>query len=311
MNLKTTSVFPLALLFGVAPALAAPRPCQGKGVELQILGSGGPEIPDGRASSAYLLWIDGKGRVLVDFGGGAKVRLGESGAHFDDLEAVLFSHLHEDHCGDFPALVKSGYFEDRQAPLPVFGPAGNDDFPSVTEFIEALFGEKGGAFRYLSSYVADPAKKQEHFVFVPKVVAPVGENVLAVPATNRFRLSAAHVVHGHVPALAWRIDLGPRAVVFSGDTTGYGEGLSALIKGADLFVAHNAVPEGADRSLKGLHMVPSRIGELASSARVKHVVLSHRMLRTLGQEKATKDAIRTFFDGQLDFADDLDCFSVP
>ena len=69
----------------------------------------------GRASTSYLVWEDGKARVLLDAGGGSALRFGESGARVADIDAVLFSHLHSDHSADFPVLVKSSQFEVAQA----------------------------------------------------------------------------------------------------------------------------------------------------------------------------------------------------
>ncbi|MDH3622059.1 MAG: MBL fold metallo-hydrolase, partial [Gammaproteobacteria bacterium] len=66
-------------------------------VALQVLGSGGPIADDGRASSAYLVWVDGRARVLIDAGGGSFLRFGEAGARFEDLDFVGLSHLHTDH----------------------------------------------------------------------------------------------------------------------------------------------------------------------------------------------------------------------
>jgi hypothetical protein len=43
---------------------------------------------------------------------------------------------------------------------------------------------------------------------------------------------------------------------------------------------------------------------------VKHLVLSHRMLRTLGKETQTQSEIRKRYSGPLDFASDLDCFPL-
>jgi hypothetical protein len=40
------------------------------------------------------------------------------------------------------------------------------------------------------------------------------------------------------------------------------------------------------------------------------LVLSHRMLRTLGKEAATTAEIRKRYAGPLDFANDLDCYPV-
>src|SRR5580658_1660035 len=60
--------------------------CTGTGVELQVLGSGGPELQDKRASSSYVVWRDGKARVLIDAGGGAalwRIRRADGGSRGD------------------------------------------------------------------------------------------------------------------------------------------------------------------------------------------------------------------------------------
>src|SRR6201998_1051420 len=127
--------------------LSPPAPaqsCGAHGVALQVLGSGGPGLQYKRPSSSYLVWQSGRARVLVDAGGGSALRFGESGAQMSQLDVVLFTHFHIDHSGDFAALVKSSWFEDRKRPLPVYGPAGNDFMPSTTEFVAGFFGEKHG-----------------------------------------------------------------------------------------------------------------------------------------------------------------------
>jgi ribonuclease BN (tRNA processing enzyme) len=58
-------------------------------------------------------------------------------------------------------------------------------------------------------------------------------------------------------------------------------------------------------------MPPSVIGQIAAGAQVKRLVLSHRMLRTLGKEDQTRIEIRKSYSGPLQFADDLDCFPAP
>jgi len=52
------------------------------------------------------------------------------------------------------------------------------------------------------------------------------------------------------------------------------------------------------------------IGQIAQQANVKQLVLSHRMLRTLGKEAQTLSEIRKSFSGPVTFANDLDCFPV-
>src|SRR5215472_5663667 len=100
-------------------AAAAGTTCSGRGVEVQVLGSGGPEVEDKRASSSYLVWQDHRARILIDSGGGSALRFGQAGAHVAQLDAILFTHLHVDHSADFPALIKSSYFAERTPPLPV------------------------------------------------------------------------------------------------------------------------------------------------------------------------------------------------
>ena len=99
-------------------------------------------------------------------------------------------------------------------------------------------------------------------------------------------------------------------MVFSGDSNGANDNLQNLASQADLLVAHNAVPEGASGVARRLHMTPSVIGSIANQAKVKQLVLSHRMLRTLGREEETRQAVSKNFSGSIRFANDLDCFSL-
>jgi len=288
-----------------APASSQARACTGHGVEPQVLGSGGPEMEDRRASTSYLVWQDGRARVLIDSGGGSALRFGQSGASVSQLDVILFSHLHIDHTADFPALMKSAYFEDRRKPLPVYGPAGNDAFPATTEFVADLFDPGRGAYRYLGDFLNGG---ESGFKLEAHDVAPAEHEVLSLPSRDGVDLAATRVIHGGVPALAWRVSVGGKSLVFSGDSNGENGNLEVLARNADLFVAHNAVPEGASGVPLELHMPPSVIGRIAKAANVKALVLSHRMLRTLGQEAETRRVIARAWSGPMAFADDLDCF---
>jgi len=288
------------------PSSTAAQTCGAKGVAAQVLGSGGPELQDKRAMSSYLIWQDGQARVLVDAGGGSALRFGESGAQMSMLDVILFTHFHVDHSGDFAALIKSSWFEDRKRPLPIYGPPGNDFMPATTEFVSDLFGDKG-AYRYLSELLV-PGEGGSYLMQSHTVVAE--STPVAVFHNDNFAVTAVRVIHGPVPALAWRIEIAGKSIVFSGDTNGDGPGLPRLAANADLFIAHNAVPEGAEGVERRLHMPPSVIGQIAADAHVKHLVLSHRMLRTLGKEEQTQAEIRKRYAGPLDFANDLDCFPV-
>jgi ribonuclease BN (tRNA processing enzyme) len=307
----------IVLLSGVwMPAVAATT-CGTAPVQVQVLGSGGPELTDKRASSSYLVWISGKPRVLVDIGGGAALRFGESGATVSDLDVILLTHLHVDHSADLPALIKSSFFEDRTRPLPVYGPAGNKFMPSTVAFVRTLFDSTRGAYRYLGDFLSPMSsntyKLQPRDVgeIHDKIHAPrkAGDKIWSVFANDRLKTSATAVAHGSTPALAWRIEAGGKSIVFSGDTNGDDDNLEQLARQADILVAHNAVPEGASGVERRLHMPPSVIGRIANNAGVKQLVLSHRMRRTLGRETETLESINKHFAGPVAFSNDLDCFT--
>jgi ribonuclease BN (tRNA processing enzyme) len=296
------ALLPLGPLCAAAAQAAA---CTGHGVELQVLGSGGPEMQDKRASSSYLVWRDGKARVLVDAGGGAALRFGESGARMEDLDVILISHLHVDHTADLAALIKSSYFEERTRPLPLFGPPGNAAFPATSAYVADLFDPAHGAYRYLGDFLR--GREGGYLLQAHDTVLQAAEIRTVFSGAGEL-VRATRVAHGGVPALAFRVEVDQRVIVFSGDTDGDNGNLEHLAQGADILVAHNAVPEGTTGAARALHMPPAVIGRIAQAAGVHQLVLSHRMLRTLGREDETRSVISRSYGGPLVIANDLDCF---
>lgn len=294
------------LLLSTAGASYAAQSCRGAGVWLQVLGSGGPELTDQRASSGYLVWQDGRARILVDMGPGSMLRYEQSGARIEDLDVILLTHLHVDHSADLPALIKAAFFTERTRDLPVYGPSGNARMPDTVAFVQALFAVPAGAYRYLAGYLTG----DEAFRLLPYNVSAEGALVQPVMEGQGFKVTAAPVHHGAIPALAWRVDIAGRALAFSGDMNGDNQTLPKLAAGVDLLVAHHAVPQTAKGVERNLHMPPSVIGEIAAEAKVKQLVLSHRMQRTLGREVKSKREIRKRYAGPLAFAEDGQCFRV-
>lgn len=292
----------LLLLFSYTPLYASPG-CAAHGEWLQVLGSGGPELTDGRASSGYLLWRDGKARVLVDMGSGSLLRFEESGAQVNDLDVILLSHLHVDHSSDLPALIKASFFTGRNRDLPLYGPTGNQVMPSTTAFVQGMFGAKG-VYRYLSDYLDGSAS----YRLVAHDVPATGKAQDVVVNTPDYTITAVPVHHGPIPVLAWRVLMAGKTVVFSGDMNNDNDTLTTLAENADYLVADHAIPEGASGVARNLHMPPSVIGQIAAKARVKQLILSHRMLRTLGQEENTLEIIKRRYTGPVHFANDLQCY---
>jgi len=295
------SITLIAFLISLSPIISW-ADCGVNDIKLQVLGSGGPEIDDQRASSSYLVWADNKAIALIDMGGGASLNYELSGAKFNDLDVVAFSHFHVDHSADFPVLIKGSHFSSRSHPLPIFGPDGNSLMPSTTGFIKKMFSEDG-SFAYLNSYLQP--NKDKYYLDSQTVSMKKGE-IQSFQITPTLSLSAIPVHHGPLPALAWRVDVHNCSITFSGDMNNDFHSLEKLAKDTDILVAHNAVPEGASGIARNLHMPPSEIGLIAKKAAVKKLVLSHRMTRTLGTEDKTEQHIRQNYLGELIFANDLD-----
>jgi ribonuclease BN (tRNA processing enzyme) len=274
-------------------------------VAVQVLGSGGPDSNDARASSGYLLWLDGEARLLVDAGGGIFLRFGEAKARFESLDAVAITHLHADHVSDLPALLKSGFFGDRQRPLPIVGPSGGDVFPGIKEFMHALFDPERGAFRYLSGYLDGSGGMVRADIVEMDAAA---ETPKAAFGNDRFKLTAVGVKHGPVPALGYLVEVRGRRIAFAGDQNGDNPAFATMIKGVDILIMDHAVPEMADPVARQLHARPSEIGLLAAQAGVKQLVLSHNMARSLGPLKENLALIRQHYDGPTKVAEDLMCF---
>lgn len=290
----------LLLVFGAAPVWAA-KQCSEQQVQLQVLGSGGPELNDGRASSSYLLWHNGKARVLIDAGSGSSIRYGESGARFAHLEAILLTHLHTDHSADLPAFVKGGFFTDRTRKLLVAGPDGNGLMPSTSRYVKALFGEFG-AFPYLKDNIES---RDWGFRIVSQDASLERDRTTAIALNDEITATAIPVHHGPVASVAWRIDVAGCRVSFSGDMSNRFDVFADFAKGSDLLVMHHAIPEQTGRIEKFLHMQPSVIGDISQRAKAKKLLLAHFMRRTLTKVDANVALVKNTYKGPVVLAEDL------
>ncbi|MEM7304937.1 MAG: MBL fold metallo-hydrolase, partial [Pseudomonadota bacterium] len=280
--------------------------CEPNRVSLQVLGSGGPELNDQRASSSYLIWINNKATLLVDTGTGSAINFEKAGAHFRDIQAILYTHLHVDHSADLPAYVKGSYFISRED-LSIYGPKGNPLMPSTSEFINLLFGDQG-AYRYLSNFV-DPAKKSDYKILVNDVEL-IRDKFTNFTLSDEISITAVPVNHGPVAAIAWRVNAYGCSLTFSGDMSNRFNTLVELATDSHILIAHNAIPEHAKGVARLLHMPPSEIGKIANDANVKMLILSHQMKRTIGKEAETVAIIHKYYDGPVEFAGDMDLFEL-
>jgi ribonuclease BN (tRNA processing enzyme) len=293
----------LLVLAGGAASPVAAQACAPTGVSLQVLGSNGPRIDPSRASTSYLLWVDGKARLLVDAGGGSFLRFGQSSAQLNDLWLAAFSHLHPDHTSDLPALLwLSEAARDR--PLRIVGPPGDDVVPDFATFLTRLFDERQGAFPLLGPTLGGTNPNGRGVRLEPTVVDFSRPGPATIVADKDFRVSALSIPHG-MPTVAYRVETAGVSVVFSSDQNGTNEQFPEFARDANLLIMHLAI--GAGVTFPPIHASPEVVGRVAAAARPKHLVLSHLGRFDLAAAEAD---VRKAYAGPLTVAEDLKCVAV-
>lgn len=279
------------------------------GLAVQVLGSGGPIADDGRASSGYVVWVDGQSRVLIDAGGGTFLRFGEAGADFKQLDFVGLSHLHTDHSADFPALLKSGYFSGRKRPLTIAGPGAGGPFPGLHAWLTSMLDSGTGAFGYLSGYLDGSGGLAK---LEPVEISRDTSEPLTVfgGESSDVTVAALPVPHGIVPALGFRVRVRDVTIVFASDQNGSDPAFADFAGGATALVMHMPIPQGATGGALQLHAPPGRIGEIAADASVATLILSHFMARSLRALEANVSVVADNYDGRIVVAEDLACIAL-
>ena len=290
---------------GMEPAPVPAQSCTASPIAVQILGSGGPAVNKDRASTSYLLWIDGRARMVVDMGGGAFLRFGQAEARLSDLSLAAMSHFHPDHVSDLPALMWLSSFT-RKEPLPIVGPSGNALVPGLPEFLSRLFDAKTGAFQVLGTSMGASA--------VPGVGGGVKLDVSTVDVTKNepstvfdrdgLQVTALTIPHGNIPAVAYRVQTRSGSVVFSSDQNGTNPRFVEFARGANLLIMHLAIPAGATNPL---HAAPAVVGRVAQEAGVGRLIVSH--IGPFNLDAAIAE-LKTQYTGPLTVGADLQCTAL-
>ncbi len=291
-----------------AQAISLPTNDASAALELIVLGSGGPAAL-GRAASSYLVLLDGEPRILVDTGPGSFARIGEAHASLRALDLVLLTHLHVDHAGELPGLVKArAVAANGPIHFHVYGPAGQERhgdmarFPSTSRFVELMFGADG-AFAYLKNFSA-PISFEVTDVPIARAEA---SNPRTIFTRAGLKISAIPGHHGDAPAIIYRIEYQGRSVVFSGDIDASGlPALATISTGANLLVFHAVVLDspGSPEVLYSLHTPPAAIGALAAHSQVGALLLSHLSPAVDRERAAVTASITSHYRGSVTFAAD-------
>ena len=215
-------------------------------MRLTIVGCAGTLPGPASAASAYLFQAAGYS-LLVDCGNGA---IGALQNHLDllDLDAVLISHLHADHCLDLVPYSYARRHHPRAPlpPLPVYGPRGlrdrlcqafeqrpSDDLAGVYDFREL-----GPGRRTVGPFTVD-------LVPTNHPVETYGLRVVADGAT-----------------VAYSADTGPC------------DALVDIARNADLFLCEASFLDTAGQP-RNVHLTAREAGDHARRADARRLVLTH------------------------------------
>ncbi len=222
-------------------------------MRLTVVGCAGSFAGPDSPASSYLVQAEHEGRtwnLLLDLGNGA---LGPLQRHLDlaDIDAVLVSHLHPDHCADLLGLYVTRRYRP-QGPLPhrmpVHGPTG------TAERLALMYHglEPGGMDGEFD--VVDVADAQP-FTVGPFTVTP-------------------YAVEHPVEAYGYRVEADGAVLAYTGDTDDC-PNLDPLLAGADLALLDAAFVDGRDAT-RGIHLTGSRAAAAAGRAGgVGRLVLTH------------------------------------
>jgi len=293
-------------------SVALAQSCAADSTAVQILGSGGPALNPERASASYLLWVAGQAKMLVDMGGGAYLRFGQSRAKTSDLALVAISHLHPDHVSDLPAFLWLSHTV-RTEPLPIVGPsagkgaagpAGNDVAPDFQTFLSRLFDEKSGAFQVLGGALGGKGNGVRLNVSTVDALKPEPAKVFE---GNGLQVTALGIPHANMPTIAYRVETPGGSVVFSSDQNGTDPRFVDFARDADTLIIHMQVPAGTTNN--PLHAAPAVVGRIARDSHVRQLIVSHIGLAGPMLEAAVAD-LKTLYTGPLTVGADLQCTPI-
>src|SRR5258708_3970159 len=215
-------------------------------MDLTIVGCSGSFPGPASPASSYLVAADGF-KLLVDIGNGA-FGAPQQYAAGAEIDAVLISHLHSDHCLDMCSyLVFRTYHPSGLLPrIPVYGPAG------TAERLDRASGGSSvhpmaGAFDFLT---LTPGKTE---------IGP-------------FVVTADHMNHP-VETFGIRLEHGGRAIAYSADT-GPTDRLVSLASGADVLVCEASFTDAPELPAD-LHLTARQAGEHAGRGGGGRLLLAH------------------------------------
>lgn len=263
--------------------------------------------------------------------------------HMGDLDAIIKDMYFQNRVANTtPQPIDFPY--GRTEPFTVYGPDANDktfedaagalvqdlvdlndpktlQYEATSSFVHDHFNVNDGLDRYLhifSQMISGGIFKYDTVDVAPGWQGDISDlSPHVIYDEDGLVITAVGVNHGPVPALAFRIDYNGKSIVYSGDTSSVGTHMISLSQDADLVIYDAAITDTLpnssprDRAFFLLHTTPSRMGQVATAANVKTLVLSHLTPNTEPNIGEMKKSIKAQgYTGKIKVAEDLKVFNV-
>ena len=274
--------------------------------KLIVLGSGTPNPDPNRAGSGYAVVVN-ETPYLIDFGPGFIRRAASMSPPWggkieamtvNNFEHAFLTHIHSDHSAGLADLLLTPWIMGRDKKLNLFGPKGLEQMASST--LEAF--EDDINYRIYGTQPSNKIGYKYNFRLLAEGLIYEDENV---------SVEAFTVPHGSFDdAYGFRFTTKDKVIVFSGDT-GPSKKLEKLAAGADILVHEVYSNAGFLKKTKdwqvyhqGHHTSTFEVGEIASRAKPKLLLLSHILFWGSTADEILKETQSTY-KGEIKIAEDL------
>lgn len=249
-------------------------------MKLTILGcSGSMPGPDSPASG-YMVEAGGT-RLVLDLGNGTLGMLQRFASPFD-LDALLLTHLHPDHCADFGALTVLR----RYHPNPPYDPA---------ERRLRVWGPEGTPSRLAALDATSEAERARTDLSDVYEFAPLTPEPIRIGSFEVRAVPMAHVC----PAWGLRISAGGKVLAYTGDT-GPCEELTELAGDADVLLSEASWVDSEDAPAN-VHLSGRQAAEAAKTAGAGRLLLTH--LQPWTDREAILREAGAHFDGPAELVE--------
>lgn len=233
-------------------------------MKLTVIGCSGAYPDAGGATSGYLIEEENT-KVLLDCGSGVLAGI-QDFLPLSELDAVVISHYHPDHCADLGCLQYAAMIETqlgrRTRSFSAWGP-GRVELLSYGEYCRGQSYEEKHAFQIGTLKFEVLQNIHEITSFAVRVTAPDGA-----------------------------------VLVYSGDTAYYA-GLAEFAGEADCFLCESSFYNDESRHT-AQHLTSTEAGRLAAAARAKALVLTH--LPHFGEPEQLVSEAKSVFSARVQLA---------